>query len=215
MALNFARAEEGAEAPKEGAEAAGGPSAEQKASNQDFAEYNKHINKMSQLNGKIDEGQKQIQQLLVQKKMGVATVKSEKGPPEDILNVITKAHKEYLDNREKYNSELREVTYRFPSRGQEIRRKYHPFRPKTVNEIEGELGLDGQLSDLKIKVQEKYQVFNPIKKAEVVPEPARKQGGERTPASVDDPGRVRLVVPASPSAHDEKKEAHAEKPAHH
>ena len=212
VAINFARANETAEAPKEGAEKAegGGASAEQKANNADFAQYNKLINKMSQLSGKVEEGQKEIQHLLLQKKMGATKVKGEKGESTDILEVIKKEHAEYLDNREKYNSELREVTYRFPSRGQEISRKYRPFRPKTVIEIEKELGLDGQLSDLKIKVQEKYQVFNPIKKVEEpTPLPTQKLSSERTPASVDD-GRIRLTVPASAKSNEP-----TSPPAHH
>jgi hypothetical protein len=198
VAINFVRAEEAAEKPAEAA----GASAEQKANNAEFAQYNKHINKMSQLSGKVEEGQKTIQQLILQKRMGVTKVKSEKGDSADILEVIKKEHAEYLDNREKYNSELREVTYRFPSQGQEISRKYRPFRPKTVVEIEKELGLDGQLSDLKIKVQEKYQVFNPIKKVEEpTPLPTQKLSSERTPASVDD-GRIRLSVPASAKSNE-------------
>lgn len=199
LALNVANAEEGAEkAPASGEATAEGAaegegsapaSAPPSANNSDFAEYNKKINKMSQLSGKVEEGQKKIQQLIVQKRMGLRKIKGEKGDEQDVLELINSTHKEFLDNRDKYNSELRDVTYRFPSRGQEIQRKYRPYRPKTVEQIEKELGLDGQLSDLKNKVQEKYHVFNP-KKEVVVPEPLPES---RQPASEPSSERLRLV----------------------
>lgn len=180
MALHFAYAQEGAEA------AAPATAAEQKAVNQDFAQYNKHINKISQLRGKVEEAEKRIQQLIIEKRMG-------RNP--EIPGLITEAYKDYSDNRDKYESEVREVTYRYPSKGQEIRRKYRPYRAKTVMQLEKELGLNGQLSDLRNKVDEKYRAIRGDQ-----PKPAPEASPESTvrqPASARQEGhskRLKLRV---------------------
>ena len=178
---------------QEEGEAAPAAAETQRPENSDFAEYNKHINKMSQLRGKIEEGEKKIQQLILQKRMGQTVVKGEKGENQNVLDLIVQEHKSYLDNRDKFNHEYKQITYRFPSRGQEIRRQYRPLRPKTIQEVEKEMGLDGQLSDLKNKVQEKYQQFNPIVK-KIEPEKERTPGTRQPASEQKEEERLRLKV---------------------
>lgn len=183
-----ARAEEAA---KEGGEHGASPGAEAKAGGEksdksDFAEYNKLNNKMSALKVKVEEAEKKLEELIAKKKMGMTAIKDEKGNSAKILDLIVENHKEFLEQQEKYNINLTEITYRFPSRGQEIQRKYHPLRPKTLHQVERELGLSGQLSDLRNKVQDKYKAFNPPEEeAEPMPEASAEHG--RKPASEEKP----------------------------
>ncbi len=159
-----------------------------KPENSDFAEYNKLNNKMSSLKVKVEEARKELEHLIAQKKMGMTSVKDEKGVNEDILDLIVKAHKEMTEEQDKFNSTYNDITYRFPSKGQEIKRQYHPFRPKTVGQVEKELGLGGQLSELRNKVVEKYKSFNPPE-TEVEPMP---KSHDRMPASESEPKRLTL-----------------------
>lgn len=182
-----ARANGGGEKAEGGEAAAEG--GEKPPETSDFAEYNKLNNKLSSLKVKVEEAHKELEELIAKKKLGMTTVKDEKGNNEEILDLIVKAHKEMLEEQDKYNSTLTDLTYRFPSKGQEIKRQYHPFRPKTVGQVEKELGLGGQLSDLKNKVVEKYKAFNPpVPEAEPMP----KSEHDRMPASESKPERLIL-----------------------
>lgn len=182
-----ARANSGGGEKAEGGEAAA-EGGEKPPETSDFAEYNKLNNKLSSLKVKVEEAHKELEELIAKKKMGMTTVKDEKGNNEEILDLIVKAHKEMIEEQDKYNSTLTDLTYRFPSKGQEIKRQYHPFRPKTVGQVEKELGLSGQLSDLKNKVVEKYKAFNPpAPEAEPMP-----KSEHRMPASESKPERLTL-----------------------
>lgn len=187
-----ARASE--EAAPEAAPAAehGSPGAEAKAGGEkgdrsDFADYNKLNNKMSSLKVKVEEARKKLEDLVAKKKMGMTAVKDEKGHSSSILEMIVETHKDYVEEAEKFESTLTEITYRFPGKGQEIRNNYHPLRAKSIQQVERELGLSGQLSDLRIKVQEKYKAFNPP-----APEAEPMPLTERAPASEEKPTRLKL-----------------------
>ena len=139
---------------------------------------------------KVDEAHGKLVDLVVKKKMGISAIKDEKGNSTPILELIVQTHKQLHEEHDKYNSNLTEITYRFPSKGQEIKRQYHPYRPKSIQQVEKELGLGGQLSDLRNKVQEKYKAFNPPS-AETEPMP-KEPSSERSPASEGKPSRLTL-----------------------
>jgi hypothetical protein len=166
LLAHAARAEEEAGAEKKGS---GGESAGEAikkggegTGNSGFVEYSKHLNKMTQLQTKVKESTDKLKELIEQKNHGTTSVKGgEKEPQENILTAIAKEHKELTKNTDAYNDEYREITYRFPSKGEEIKRKYIPLRPKSLDQVEREMGLEGDLTALKDKVDEKYKAFAP------------------------------------------------------
>lgn len=149
VALAFAE-----DAPKEGAEP-------NRPNNTEFVEYSKRLNKMTQLQTRIKDDTTRLQQLIKLKNSGVTEIKDDKNNRQNILDVIVEQHKGLLKSYEQFNEELRSITYRYPSKGEEISRKYLPMRAKTLEQVEREMGLSGELDALKEKIDAKYQAFAP------------------------------------------------------
>src|SRR5690606_319233 len=95
-------------------------------------------------------------------------------------------------NYRQYNEELRTLTFRYPKKGEEIRRNYIPYREKSLEQIEREIGLDVNLTALKEIIDRKYGPNDPTASENPVHQPQR--AVETTaPAPADDDGRLKLV----------------------
>jgi hypothetical protein len=194
---NFVNAEEhsgGGEAPPShdgkspGAqtkEAGSGPN------NTEFVEYSKRLNKMTQLQTKVNDETERLKDLIKQKNNGATEIKDDKNNRENILAVIVRQHKSLTTSAGLYNDELHAVTYRFPSKGEEIRRRYIPLRPKSIEQVEKELGLQGELTALKEKVDNKYKAFAPPEE----PAPPKPVNPESTlkDKNAEKPPRLKLI----------------------
>jgi uncharacterized phage infection (PIP) family protein YhgE len=178
--------EGGGEAPKAEGEAGTGPN------NTEFVEYSKRLNKMTQYQTQVSEGTNQLKALIEKKNQGVTEIKDDKNNRENILHVIVSAHKKLETDYAAYNEELRAITYRFPSKGEEIRRKYIPLRPKSLDQVEKEMGLDGELTALKGKVEDKYKVFAPPEVVRPTPAPRVQDSTIKDKKHADGPPRLKL-----------------------
>lgn len=162
--------------------------------NAEFVEYSKRLNKMTQLQTRVQESTAQLKELIEKKNQGVTEIKDDKNNRKSILTAIVERHKELEKDYAAYNEELRALTYRFPSKGGEIKRKYVVLRPKSLEQVEKELGLDGDLTELKEKVDKKYKAFAPPE--EPIPAPPAPSYGEATikekPKAEKKPQRLKL-----------------------
>lgn len=117
-------------------------------------DYVKKSSKYNVLEKKIIETKKLIKERIKQKN----STKDTKVQGE-IFATIVSLHKELDKTIREYNDLGRDLKYKYPEKGDKAERKYLPIRPQSVEEIEQETGIDGVLSRVKEKVEQKYMVF--------------------------------------------------------
>jgi len=121
-------------------------------------EWAKRTTKLNILQTKRGEFTKQIQNYIEIKKTK-RIIKDEKGNSLDVLEQIAEAHRKLKEVVADYNKEKAELKYRFPEEGALIERRYMPLRVQTLEQIEREMGLTGELTKAMEKIAKKYATF--------------------------------------------------------
>lgn len=150
--------------------------APQSGTHPDAKEWYKRTQKLKAIETKIRENNKKLQALIKGKNNGQTIVKADKEGDLNILDVIVDTHRELVKKHEEYNKERREIKYRYPGGADLVERRYLPLRAPTLEQLEQEMGLDGELTLLRKKIEKKYASF--LKKTR--DKPTRKDGPEAT-----------------------------------
>ncbi|MCB0327970.1 MAG: hypothetical protein KDD52_10195 [Bdellovibrionales bacterium] len=139
----------------------------------------------------IQTHQKAIEDLIIKKN-------STKDPEARAQAVqdLASTHGELQKAIDQYNKIIKDLTYRFPEKGDESQRHYVPVKNRSIEQMEEEMGLDVTLTRLKEVVQKKYAPL-------VDPSESQKNQGatERRPSSTsrhdsrpqEDDKRLKLV----------------------
>lgn len=135
-----------------------GESANAAESNQSDREWAKRTTKLNIYETKMRELNKKIQQMIKAKNNGAAVI-DEKGNPIDALETISTSFSELKKTVKDYNAERDELKYKYPEEGARIERRYVPLREQSIEQIEKELSLDGDLTRTKRKIDKKYAPF--------------------------------------------------------
>jgi hypothetical protein len=165
-----------------------------KTQHPDAVEWYKRTQKVAALESKIKDDTKNLEALIKAKNSGTRLVKGDKGET-DILKQIVKTHAQLLETYKKFEDEKRDVRYRYPGEGDLVEREYMSSRPPTLEQVERQLGLGGELTRLSAQIEQKYKTFNP-------PEP-------RSPRREDGP---ESTVRKKSSDNDQGENQEAEKP---
>lgn len=142
----------------------------------DAVEWYKRTQKLAALETRMKDETKSLQALISSKNGGVRMVKDEKGGQADILETIVKNHKNLIETYKKFEEEKIEVKYRYPGEGDLVERRYMSTRPPTLEQIEKEMGLEGELNSLSKRIETKYSKFVGTQK----PDPKRLDKPEST-----------------------------------
>lgn len=121
-------------------------------------EWAKRTSRLNVLETKVTDLEKLLKNLIEQKKH-TRTYKDEKGNEIDILQKIADEHKKMKGVVADYNKEKAELKYRYPEEGALIERRYMPLRERSLEQIEREIGLAGELTRTKAKIDKKYAPF--------------------------------------------------------
>ena len=132
---------------------------EQKGTHPDAKEWYKRTQKLKAIETRIKEQNKTLQNLIKNKNNGQRIVKQEKGNHLDILEVIVTQHRELAKSHKEYDEERKEIKYRYPGGADLVERRYLPLRAPTIEQLEREMGLDGELTLLRKKIDTKYAHF--------------------------------------------------------
>lgn len=99
----------------------------------------------------IQTHQKAIEDLIIKKN-------STKDPEarDQAVQDLASTHGELQKAIDQYNKVIKDLTYRFPEKGDESQRHYVPVKNRSIEQIEEEMGLDVTLTRLKEVVQKKY-----------------------------------------------------------
>lgn len=159
--------------------------------------WNKHTQKLTTYESDISIADKELKGLIQKKNSGQKFLKDEKGQKLDILKAIVAAHAKKAEAIQKYNAERKELMYRYPGEGEWVQRKYLPMREQNLEEVEREVGLDGQLTQIKRQMDEKYAELRREKRLKTGPEsaPADKKSYSEDPDSEpqNESKRLKLV----------------------
>lgn len=121
-------------------------------------EWAKRTTKLNIYETKMKELNKKIQQMIKAKNNNVQAL-DEKGKPVDVLETITTAFSDLKKTVKDYNAERDELKYKYPEEGARIERRYVPLRAQSIEQIEKEIGLNGELTRTKKKIDKKYAPF--------------------------------------------------------
>lgn len=144
---------EGAKAEGEAAKGEGGGEKKGEGSDREWA---KRMSKQAIIEAKIKELKKIIHECIEAKNSGHVLL-DEKGAKVDLIPKIAEAHKELEKAAEEYETGRNDMEYHFPEKGALIERRYLPIHVQTVEQIEKELGINGELTLTKQALDKKYE----------------------------------------------------------
>ncbi len=160
----------------------------------DAAEWYRRTQKLNVYESQVKDLTQKLQDLITKKNHGQTQIKDEKGNGSDILDGIVETHKKLVEAHKNYEGERAEIKYRYPGEGDLVERRYMPLRPPTLHQVEKELGLTGELTQLKKKIDQKYA---PFVKKKPRPKPLRDDGPQATLSEKqpsDQPPKKRLKL---------------------
>jgi hypothetical protein len=102
---------------------------------------------------KILNLEKSIEDLLLAK-----TKTKDPAKREQILTDITLSHRDLQKLYAEFEDLGRELRFRYPEKNESNTRQYQRLRLRSIEQMETELGLDGQLDQLRAKIRSKYKV---------------------------------------------------------
>lgn len=121
--------------------------------------YQKAISKLNQLQSSIETSKANLKSLIKaknewgKKSIAPGTTKA------DLVRQIKENHDELKKQQKEYAEKRNEVRFKFPAQGNVIERRYMPIGVQTLEDVEQEMGLDGELTNVKRKIIHKYQHF--------------------------------------------------------
>ena len=99
----------------------------------------------------ITNGEEEMRALIAKKK-----INTDLKIRDEILKEIIQKNEDLKKTFREMKTEEEHIRFQHPEKGDETVRKYRHLRLKSIEELENEVGLDGQLSRLKNKVKNKY-----------------------------------------------------------
>ncbi|MCC6277816.1 MAG: hypothetical protein IT289_07885 [Oligoflexia bacterium] len=122
------------------------------------SEWGRHEANMKGYQSKIRTAQEEIQALVAKKNHTVEPEAKEK-----VLKEILQKYKDMSRMFKDYRFEREHMMFQHPEKGDKTKRQYRHMKLKSLEELEKEAGLEGQLSRLKKKVDEQFPKEEPTK----------------------------------------------------
>ncbi len=122
-------------------------------------EWEHHKTNLQKLSGEIEANEKELKELIAKKKH------SKQSP--ELLKEIEGKHRAAEKTLTEYNKEVEHVKYRHPGReAEQETRSYSIITPRTVEDLESDIGIDGKLDKLKQKMKKQYGNYSTENKNE-------------------------------------------------
>ena len=147
------------------------------------ARYSKKLSEVGSLENRVREGRAAVQALIKSQRSTV-----EREQQVQIVEQIKERHQQLKTDIEKYNAARADLIYNFPGKADATERKYMPLRTQSVQQMENEMGLDADLTRLKVELDQKYKSTEPKDQDE---EPMKRQPANQA-GEPEKPRRLRL-----------------------
>jgi hypothetical protein len=118
-------------------------------------DWTKQANFLSSKEGKVKEFRLKIESLIKQKKIVNSDVTAKK-----IVKEMIETHNEFTKATLDYNKVYNKLRYRFPDKtNNKKKRRYLPVRIHSLEQIEKEMGIDSDLTQIRKKINKKYSPY--------------------------------------------------------
>lgn len=161
---SMARAEEGEKTAKKQA-----PSSSQ--------EVTKLTTKLNALSVKIQDAQKEFEELVAKK-----DAETDPEKLSAVLAEMVKVSERRNQDVDEYTQVRQELLYRFPSMGETVNRRYQTQQRKNVKELEANVGIEQLLTRTREIIDEKFAPFQPPKEKALTE--ARKRSEAQKPKKI-------------------------------
>ena len=119
-------------------------------------EFYDKSSKLTTLTNRIAEHEKQFQELVRKKNETSSTTEKQ-----DIIRQMVELTTTRNKDVDSYNKVRSELTYRYPTQGEALQRRYQTQNKRSVEELESVAGLDELLTRTKKVVEKKFAPFKP------------------------------------------------------
>lgn len=147
-------------------------------------EYVKKTSKLKTLEGRVEEGKKNILKLIEEK-----NATTDENKRKALIDDIKAEHKNINKELAEYNKLHQEIEYKYPEKGMDLREKFVLKKEQSIEEIERETSVDQQLTEVKRNADKKYAPITGWK-PETKAEKAKELTEEQKPA---DQRKLKLV----------------------
>lgn len=177
---------------EEGGEGEGGGDGNQKKLSDAHIEneYKRLVLQMTQEESKVREARHRIQEMI--KNRDESHNENEKA---HYNKLMAEAHRKMVEANNKLVDIHNHMKYRFPEKDDESLRRYYPERVESLEQMEREVGLEAELTQLKVLIKKVYSVFlsEEFKAEQELSELEKQKKAERAPASEKENKKLRLV----------------------
>ena len=101
-----------------------------------------------------------------------------------VMKEIEEKHKKLIEAYKTYNDEVNHVKFRHPEQGDDGERTYTILKPRTLEQIENDVGLEGKLDRVKRKMEAQYNQSPPPPKSKKEELAEKKKIEERPPERI-------------------------------
>ncbi len=121
--------------------------------------WDHHKSNLQKFSSEIEVKEKELKELIARKKHGDHSA--------ELLKQIDEKHRESEKSLEEYNKEVEHVKYRHPGReAEEETRSYSISTPRTGEDLDSDIGVDGKLDKVKQKMKRQYGNYSTKNEAE-------------------------------------------------
>ncbi|NJL25829.1 MAG: hypothetical protein HC902_12075 [Calothrix sp. SM1_5_4] len=146
----------------------------------DQKEYAEKTSKLTSLTNRIAEADKKFKELVHEKAETHSVTRKQ-----ELIKEMVEINKQRNKDVDDYNRLKAELTYRYPSEGESLNRRYQTQNKRSLEEMEGVVGLDEMLTRVKKTIDRKFAPFM----EEVAPTKPKASPAQAAP---EKPPRLRL-----------------------
>lgn len=143
------------------------------------SDWETHKSELLRISAEIERHETELKELLNKKKR-------EKRASPQLLKDIEATHRRGEKALKEHNKEVEHIKYRHPGReAEQETRSYSILNPRTIEDYESDIGVDGKLDKIKAKMNKQYGSFSTEKEQ---PKPK----AEESEVKKDEPQRIRI-----------------------
>lgn len=150
----------------------------------DQKEYIEKTSKLTTLTNRIEEADKQFQEL-IRKKNAAPTAEQKQAIIKEMVELNDKRNKDV----DQFNKLKTDVSLRYPHKGEHLNRRYQTQSKRSLEEVEGVAGLDEMLSRIKKVVDHRFAPFKEADKKDKSGGTTSRSAGSST---AEEPKKLRL-----------------------
>ncbi len=141
--------------------------------------FDTHTQNLQNMVGAISDIEAEIKNLIHHKR-----AEHDREAQQKTMKEIQQSHKKLEEAYKNYNEEVNHVKYRHPEQGDQGERTYTVLKPRTLEQIENDIGLEGKLDRIKRKLERQYNQPPPPPKTQKEELEEKKKAEDKSPERI-------------------------------